>query len=115
MPQGFILGPVLFNIFIDDIFHFIKNCKLYKYADNNTVSHAEKMKRLIVKLVEDSMGLNKWFVDNKMKANLGKCQAIAVGNHTHSENISFNLGDNIVKCENSVKLLGVTTDFKLDF
>ena len=37
-----------------------------------------------------------------------------MGKHTHSENICFNL-DNIVKCEDSVKLLGVTFDFKLDF
>ena len=50
-----------------------------------------------------------------MKANPGKFQAIAVGKHTHSENICFNLGDDIVKCEDSVKLLGVTIDFKLDF
>ena len=50
-----------------------------------------------------------------MKANPGKFQAIAVGKHTHSENICFNLGDDIVKCEDSVKLLGVTIDFQLDF
>ena len=39
---------------------------------------------------------------------------IAVGNHTHNENISLNFGDNIAKYEDSVKLLGVTIDFKLD-
>ena len=47
-----------------------------------------------------------------MKANPGKFQAIAVGKRTHSENICFNLGENIVSCEDSVKLLGVTIDFK---
>ena len=50
-----------------------------------------------------------------MKANPGKFQAIAVGKRTHSENICFNLGENSVDCEDSVKLLGVTIDFKLDF
>ena len=38
-----------------------------------------------------------------------------MGKRTHSENICFNLGENIVNCEDSVKLLGVTIDFKLDF
>ena len=116
MPQGSILGPVLFNIFINYIFHFIKNCKLYNYADDNTVSHADTdLKRLIDELVEDSTRLIQWFADNKMKANPGKFQAIAVGKRTHSENICSNLGENIVNCEDSVKLLGVTIDFKLDF
>ena len=50
--------PVLFNMFINDIFHFIKNCKLYNYADDNTVSHADKnLKRLIVDLVGDCLKL----------------------------------------------------------
>ena len=111
VPQGSILRPVLFNIFINDIFHFIKNCKLYNYADDNTVSHADTdLKRLIDELVEDSTRLIQWFADNQMKANPGKFQAIAVGKRTHSENICFNLGENIVNCEDSVKLLGVTID-----
>ena len=50
-----------------------------------------------------------------MKANPGKFQAIALGKHTHSEDISFSLGENIVRCEDSVKLLGETIDFQLNF
>ena len=51
-----------------------------------------------------------------MKANPGKFQAIAVDKRTHSENICFNLGENIVNCEDSSwHVLGVTIDFKLDF
>ena len=73
VPQGSILGPVLFNIFINDIFHFIKNCMLYNYADDNTVSHPNTdLKRLIDELVEDSNRLIQWFADNQMKANPGK-------------------------------------------
>ena len=50
-----------------------------------------------------------------MKANPEKLQIIAVVRQTYDENITFNLENNVIKCEESVKLLGITIDFKLNF
>ena len=73
------------------------------------------LSKLIANLVEDSLLLTKWFAVNHIKANPDKFQAIAVGKRTKDQNIVFSLENNVIYCEDHVKLLGVTIDFKLNF
>ena len=50
-----------------------------------------------------------------MQANPEKFQAIAVGKKTHEKNVVFDVNGIVISCDDEVKLLGVTLDFKLNF
>ena len=70
VPQGSILGPLLFNVFINDIFYFIVRGTLYNYADDNTLSfHSPEYNALISILQTESEILIDWLFSNQLKAN----------------------------------------------
>lgn len=70
------------------------------------------MDALLDALEKDTKILIQWFCNNYLKLNADKCHLL-ISNHKKS--IKINVEDEIIECESSVKLLGVTLDNKLNF
>ena len=93
VPQGSILGPLLFNIFLCDLF-YMSDTDFASYADDNTpYVSADAIDEVIKRLETASVKLFKWFEDNQMKANQDKCHLIVSKN----ENISMHIGSFEIK------------------
>ena len=112
--QGSILDPLLFNVFINDIFQALGKSSLYNYADDNTLSFAHhNVDTVIHTLQQDCSSLLHWFQENQMKVNPDKFQAISFGKRGNGVVTDFTCGMTQVRCEDSVVLLGIELDHML--
>ena len=115
VPQGSLMGPILFNIFINDFLYDLQSTRhVYNYADDNTLSFSRSNPSIIKSTLEQaSQQAMRWFNVNFMKANPSKFQAICLS----KENVSFDfeIGSHVIKSDTTVKLLGVNLDNKLNF
>ena len=114
VPQGSVLGPLLFNIHLNDLFFFLKDVGVCNFADDTTTYISdESLENVLKSLKKNSMLPIRWFENNYLKLNTDKCHLLLSG-YKH-EQVWANVGKYLIWESNDVKLLGITIDRDLKF
>ena len=118
VPQGSILGPLLFLIYINDM-HTSLTCQLALYADDSALIFSHSDASVVAnRLSQELSNCKKWLIDNKLSLHVGKTECMLFGTSRRLKQV----GDFNVSCDGmavnrvtSVKYLGVKLDEHLSF
>ena len=105
VPQGSVLGPVLFIIYINDIDVGLNNF-ISKFADDTKIGNAVVTEDDKRKLQQDLIKIAEWSSNWQMPFNVNKCQILHIGNS--NKRYDYEMRGQKINTSNSVKDLGIT-------
>ena len=119
VPQGSILGPLLFILYINDIVKVSTVLKRVLFADDTSLFHAHTdFDALIKEINEELKKVTTWFHTNKLSLNIKKSNFIMFlpkGKKYNTYNVKININGNEIKQVNFTKFLGIYIDEHLSW
>lgn len=104
VPQGSVLGPKLFNLYINDVCKALKDLHCIFFADDtNLCCSGRDLEQLLYAVENDLKIKKKWFDINKLSLNISKTKFIIFGNR--KINISIHLTINNIEIEESLSII----------
>lgn len=116
VPQGSILGPTLFLLYINDISQYGIKATINIYSDDVLIYYASADINDLNKHLQDSLdNISYWYEKNRLVLSAEKCGVMLVTNKTNVEEICLRLNDDMLQQVDHFKYLGVYLDCHLTF
>lgn len=115
VPQGSHLGPLMFNIFVNDVVEIFKNSNFLLYADDKKILRLISEPSDSLALQEDLNNLNVYCSNNSLFINAKKCNVITFTRKSNPITSNYFIGTNQIERVNEVRDLGVLLDSELTF
>ena len=117
VPQGSVLGPLLFIIYTNDLPNAIKHSKCILFADDTTIFYSTKhLDELYDNISFDLNTLSDWFKANKLSLNVNKTNYMIFKNIKTPDNSKIiKIGTEIIEQTSIAKFLGIFIDDQLNW